>query len=71
MVCIITNLGEKVSFTIAPQNPKVNYFFYDHINLTIHWVSGKLWRMLNLMHAIGILRILWCFICERRIGLVR
>ncbi len=46
-------------------------FFYDHINPTLHWVSGKLWRMLNLMHAIGILQILWCFICKKRIGLLQ
>jgi hypothetical protein len=46
-------------------------FFYDHINPTLHWVSGKLWRMLNLMHAIGILQVLWCFICEKRIGLLQ
>ncbi len=28
--------GKKNSFTIAPQNLKVNYFFYDHINPILH-----------------------------------
>ncbi len=65
-----SKLREKVFHSqLLHKTLRLTIFSYDHINPTLHWVSGKPWRMLNLMHAIGILQILWCFICEKRIGL--